>query len=191
MKTLDGVRVAVIAMDGFEETELTEPVKALQEAGAEVDILSIKEGKIQAFQHHDKTIQVDVTSTLKDADPTLYTLLLLPGGAYNADAARFEPQVLEFVKSFQTSSKPIAAICHAAWILVSAGLVRGRTLTSYKTIQDDIRNAGGSWVDKEVIVDGNWITSRQPSDIPAFNREIFNLIQKYQSEQGGKGQRVA
>lgn len=176
MPQLTGVRVAVLATDGFEESELTIPCQALRAAGAQVDIISLKKGKIQAFKHHDKSIQVDVDRTLDECKPEEYQALMLPGGALNADAARIEPKVQKFVRSFQESNKPIAAICHAAWILVSAGIVRNRSLTSYKTIQDDIRNAGGNWRDQEVVVDGNWVTSRQPSDLPTFNREMIRVF---------------
>jgi len=177
---LNKVRAAVFAMDGFEERELTEPVKALRNAGAQVDIISLKLGKIQAFNHFDKTIQIDVNRVLSEVDPNEFDLLVLPGGALNADTSRIIPEVQTFVRAFHEASKPMAVICHAPWILVSSGLVAGRTLTAYKTIQDDIRNANGNWIDQEVVVDQNWVTSRQPADLPAFIREIFNLISRYQ-----------
>jgi len=176
MPELSGMRVAVIATDGFEESELTEPVKALKEAGARADILSPNGGDIQAFKHHDKSIRVRSDRTLSEARPDEYDALHLPGGALNADALRMLPQVQSFVKAMQSAGKPIAIICHAPWIMVSSGLVKGRTMTSYHTIQDDIRNAGATWVDQEVVTDDNWVTSRQPSDIPAFNREMIKLF---------------
>lgn len=176
MTQLSNLRVAVIAGDGFEEAELTEPVKALKDAGATVEIISNKSGQIQAFRHHDKSITVPVDRTLDAVKPEDYDAVLLPGGALNADTLRIEPKIQSFLKSVQQAGKPIASICHAPWELISAGLVQGRKLTSYKTIQDDIRNAGGEWVDQEVVVDGNWVTSRQPDDIPAFNRETINLF---------------
>jgi protease I len=176
MAALENFRVAVLATDGFEEAELTEPAKSLGQAGAKVDIISLKPGTIQAFQHHDKSIQVPVDLTIDQANPQHYDALLLPGGALNADKMRAEPKVLQFVRAIHDAGKPMAVICHAPWELVSANLVRGRTLTSYYTIQDDIRNAGGNWVDKEVVVDGNLVTSRQPSDILAFNREMIRLF---------------
>jgi protease I len=182
MAQLSNVRAAIFATDGFEESELTEPLKALRDAGAQVHIISNKSGKIQAFRHHDKSIQVPVDLTLDRANPENYQVLMLPGGALNADAARIQPLVQEFVRSFDAAGKPMAVICHAPWLLVSAGLVKGRTLTSYKTIQDDIRNAGGNWVDQEVVVDQNWVTSRQPKDLPAFNREMINMISAYQAK---------
>ncbi|MFS0515819.1 type 1 glutamine amidotransferase domain-containing protein [Nostoc sp. UIC 10607] len=179
MPDLSNFRVAVIATDGFEESELTEPVRPLKEAGATVEILSAKLGQIQAFRHFDKSITVNVDRVLTEAQPEEFDAVLLPGGALNADTLRMGPKVQLFLQKMQEQGKPIAAICHAPWELVSAGLVRGRTLTSYYTIQDDIRNAGGNWVDKEVVVDRNWVTSRQPDDIAAFNREMLNLFSKF------------
>ncbi|OGW51230.1 MAG: protease [Nitrospirae bacterium GWC2_57_9] len=181
MAQLNKIRAAVFAVDGVEESELTEPVKALCDAGVQVEVISLKPGKIQAFKHHDKTFKINVDRTLNEAAPDDYQVLLLPGGALNADAARIEPRVREFVRSFELAGKPMAVICHAPWLLVSAGLVKGRTLTGYKTIEDDIRNAGGNWVDREVVVDGNWVTSRKPSDLPAFIREMLKAISDYQS----------
>ena len=173
---LDRLRVAVSATDGFEETELTEPLRALKEAGAEVDVVSLKAGEIQGMRHHDKTISVKVDKTLDELKPEKYDAVVLPGGALNADRLRLEPKLQQFLRSFDEEGKPIAAICHAPWELVSAGLVRGRKLTAYHTIRDDIQNAGGAFTDQEVVLDGNWVTSRQPSDLPAFNREMLNLF---------------
>jgi protease I len=119
---------------------------------------------------------VTADRTLDEARPEEYDALMMPGGALNADALRAVPRAREFVRSFQEAGKPIAAICHAPWVLISAGVVRGRTLTSYHTIQDDVRNAGGNWADREVVEDGNWVTSRQPSDIPAFNKAMLRLF---------------
>ncbi len=176
MAELSDLCVAVIATDGFEETELTEPVRALKDTAARVEILSPKGGKIQAFRHLDKATKVKADHALPDTRPEDYDALLLPGGALNADALRTLPEVQMFLRDFQQAGKPMAIICHAPWLLVSAGLVRGRTLTSYYTIQDDIRNAGGTWVDREVVEDGNWVTSRQPSDIPAFTKAMLALF---------------
>lgn len=176
MTDLSNLSVAVLATDGFEEAELTEPVRALKEAGARVEVLSTKSGQIQAFRHHDKGTTVSVDRLLDEAQPSEYDAVLLPGGALNADTLRMEPKVQSFLQEMQQAGKPFASICHAPWELVSANLVKGRTLTSYYTIQDDIRNAGGNWVDREVVVDGNWVTSRQPDDIPAFNREMLKLF---------------
>jgi protease I len=184
MRDLSNLRVAVIATNGFEESELVEPVRTLKEAGATVEIVSAKLGQIQAFRHHDKSIMVNVERLLDEVNPEEYNAVLLPGGALNADTLRMGPAVQSFLRQIQQAGKPIAAICHAPWELISAGLVRGRTLTSYYTIQDDIRNAGGNWVDQEVVVDGNWVTSRQPSDIPAFNREMLELFSRVPSVSG-------
>jgi protease I len=178
MPQLQNYRVAILATDGFEEAELTEPRKALQEAGARADVISLKSGQIQAFKHHDKSIKVDVDRTLDEARPDEYDAVLLPGGALNADAMRVEPKVQQFLRAAHAAGKPFAVICHAPWELISSGMASGRTMTSYHTIKDDIRNAGATWVDQEVVVDRTLITSRQPSDIPAFNREMLNLFAK-------------
>jgi protease I len=172
------LRVAVIATDGFEEAELTEPVKALRDAGAQVDIIAPHSGSIQGFKHFDKSISVPVDRTLDGADPRDYQAVVLPGGALNADGIRREPMLQEFLRAFDSDQKPMAVICHAPWELISAGLARGRTMTSWPSIQDDIRNAGGNWVDREVVVDGNLITSRKPDDLPAFNRELLQRLTK-------------
>ncbi len=176
MAALDNFKVAILATDGFEESELTEPAKSLGQASAKVDIIAPKPGKIQAFQHMDKSITVPVDKTIDQANPNDYDALMLPGGALNADFMRAQPKVLEFIRAMDRAGKPMAVICHAPWELISAGLVRGRTLTSYHTIQDDIRNAGGNWVDKEVVVDGQLVTSRQPSDLLSFIREMVRLF---------------
>ena len=179
MSRLDGFRVAVLATDGFEEVELTEPVKALKDAGAEVAILSLNPGRIQGVRHDlDKTGRIDVDRVIRDVTPEEFDAVHLPGGTVNADSLRMVPEVRAFLRAVQAAGKPIAAICHAPWELVSAGLVRGRTLTSYHTLQDDIRNAGGHWVDQGVVEDGNWVTSRQPGDLPAFNRAMLALFSR-------------
>jgi protease I len=168
--------VAILATDGFEEAELTEPAKALGQAGAKVDIIAPHDGRIQAFKHHDKTITVPVDLTLDNADPARYDALMLPGGALNADAMRVQPKAQAFIRAMAQAGKPMAVICHAPWELVSADVAKGKTMTSYHTIQDDVRNAGATWVDKEVVVDGTLVTSRQPDDIPAFNAEMLKLF---------------
>jgi protease I len=176
---LKGFRVAVLATEGFEESELTEPVKALRDAGAEVTIVSLQPGRIQGVQHDlDKTVKVKVDRTIRDVSADDFDAVHLPGGTVNADSMRMVPQVQSFLRAMQDAGKPIAAICHAPWELVSAGLVRGRTLTSYHTIQDDVRNAGATWVDREVVEDDNWVTSRQPGDLPAFNRAMLGLFSR-------------
>lgn len=174
---LNGMTVAILATNNFEEAELFDPREALEHAGATVTVIAPKAGKIQAMKHDEKSKkQVDVDITLDKANPDQYDALLLPGGALNADHLRVEPKAQDFVRSFERAGKPIAVICHGPWLLVSAGLVEGRTLTSYHTIRDDIRNAGGEWRDEEVVRDRNWVSSRQPSDIPAFSREMLKLF---------------
>jgi len=179
MSELTAFRVAVLATDGFEESELTEPVKALRDAGAVVTILSFEAGEIQGVRHDlDKTVRVKVNRTIRNASAEQFDAVQLPGGTVNADRMRSVPEVLDFLRAMQDAGKPFAAICHAPWELVSAGLVHGRTLTSYHTIQDDIRNAGGDWVDRAVVENGNWVTSRQPSDLPAFIRGMIALFSR-------------
>jgi protease I len=177
--TLPNLRVAILATDGFEESELTEPLKALAEAGAEVTIVSLEHADIQGVQHMTKTLRVPVDHTMDEVDPDQFDAVHLPGGALNADKLRTVPDVQIFLQEIDRAGKPIAAICHAPWLLISAGLVQGRKLTSYYTIQDDVRNAGGVWSDQEVVEDYNWITSRQPSDLPAFNRAMLDLFGRY------------
>lgn len=176
MDQLKGLRVAVIAADGFEESELTEPVKALNEAGAEISIVSLKKGPIQAFKHHDKSITINADMSVEDLSADEFDAVMLPGGALNADQLRVNGNVKSFLKSIDQLRKPMAVICHAPWELISAGVARGRKLTAYHTIKDDLVNAGANFVDSEVVVDGNIVTSRQPSDLPAFNREMIRLF---------------
>jgi len=178
---LTGCRVAVLATDGVEDAELREPREALKNAGAQVTLIAPKQGKIQSFQHFDKKDQFNVDTLLGDADPKQFDGVLLPGGALNSDTLRVQPQAQEFVREMDRAGKPIAVICHAPWLLVSAGLLKGRTLTSYHTIQDDVRNAGGNWEDEQVVRDRNWLSSRQPSDIPAFNRAMIDLFAEKRS----------
>ena len=178
MNALQQFRVAVIATDGFEEAELTETVKALKDAGAQVDVIANKSGMIQAFRHHDKSIQVKVDRNISEVKANDYDGLLLPGGAMSADELRADTKVIEFVKQFNDSQKPIAAICHAPWILASAGLLEGRMVTSYFTIRDDLKNAGAHWADQSVVVDRNLVTSRTPKDIPSFNREMIKVFSR-------------
>lgn len=181
MAELSNFRVAVVATDGFEESELTEPVKALKDAGAMVMIVSLKSGEIQAFRHDTKTIKVKVDHTIDNVRAEDFDAVQLPGGALNADALRMVPKVQQFLCDMQKAKKPMAIICHAPWSLVSARLVKGRTLTSYHTIQDDIKNAGGHWIDQEVVEDENWVTSRQPKDLPAFNQAMLKLFASQRS----------
>jgi protease I len=181
-KKLEGMRVAILATNGVEQVELTEPRKALEDAGARTTLVSTKPGKIKGMKHDQIADEFEVEMLLDEANPEEFDAILLPGGAFNADALRAENTAQEFVRYIDDSGKPIAVICHAPWLLISAGLVEGRTLTSYYTIEDDIRNAGGNWMDKEVICDQNWVSSRQPSDIPIFNREMINLFSQQKSK---------
>jgi len=175
-KPLANLRVAILATNDFEQSEMTEPREALKAAGAQTTLIALKAGKLQAMKHDVKADYFDVDQVLEKANPADFDAVVLPGGALNADALRADPRAQEFVRRIDKAGKPIAVICHGSWLLVSAGLTKGRTLTSYYTIQDDIRNSGGQWVDQEVVRDRNWISSRQPSDLPAFNREMIALF---------------
>jgi len=173
---LDNCKVAILAMDGFEEAELTEPYRALTEAGAKVDVISQKSGEIQGFRHVDKGSKVKVDRTFSDASADDYDAVVLPGGVVNGDAIRLVPEAQQFVQSANAAHKPLAVICHGGWLPVSAGIVKGHTMTSWPSLQDDIRNAGGTWVDQRVVRDGNFITSRKPDDLPAFNAELISCL---------------
>lgn len=179
---LNGLRVAILLTDDFEQVEMTEPRKALEQAGAQTQIISVKPGQVTGMNHDVKADSFKVDMTLEQAKPDDFDAVLLPGGAINADTLRVEPKAQEFIRRINDTVKPIAIICHAPWLLVSPGLVKGRTLTSYHTIQDDIRNAGGTWQDREVVRDRNWVTSRQPDDIPAFNEAMISLFAEQQSQ---------
>jgi protease I len=170
---LNGKRVAIVATDMVEQVELLEPRKALDEAGARTDVISIEPGKIQGFNHYDKGDEIPVDRTIEEASADEYDALLLPGGVGNPDVLRTDENVVSFVRDFFEQGKPVAAICHGPWTLVEAGVVRNRTLTSWPSIQTDIRNAGGNWVDEEVHVDQGLVTSRKPDDIPAFNAKMI------------------
>ncbi len=172
-KRLDGKRVAILATDGFEQVELTEPRKALDAAGAQTIVVSPKEGSIKGWQHDHWGDMVRVDRSLDAARTDDFDALLLPGGVMNPDNLRLNRRAVEFVRRFYTSGKPIAAICHGPWMLVEADVVRGRTLTSWPSLQTDIRNAGGDWVDREAVADEGLVTSRKPDDIPAFNSKVI------------------
>ena len=174
--TLSGLRVAILVTDDFEQVELVEPKKALEQAGATTKIIAPKAGQVQGMNHDVKADTFPVDMTLDQANPGDFDAVLLPGGAVNADALRMEPKAQDFVRQIESSKKPIAVICHGPWLLISAGLVKGKNMTSYYTIQDDIRNAGGNWTDQEVVRDGNWVSSRSPKDLPAFNKAIVELF---------------
>jgi protease I len=165
---LAGKTIAVLATDGFEQVELTEPVKALKAAGATVEVVSPKGGQIQGYNHHDKGETVPVDRPLSEADAGGYDGLVLPGGVINPDQLRLEPAAIDFVRSFVRSERPIAAICHGPWTLIDAEGVDGRRMTSWPSLKTDLRNAGAEWVDEEVVVDDGLVTSRKPDDLPAF-----------------------
>src|SRR5580658_10157436 len=173
---LQGKSIAILATDGFEQSELTKPKKALEEAGARTQVVSPAGQKIKGWDKKDWGEEVPVDITLDSADPASYDALLLPGGVMNPDQLRMNPAAVRFVKHFFEHAKPVAAICHGPWMLVEAGAVEGRTVTSWPSLQTDIRNAGGKWVDQEVVVDNGLITSRKPADIPAFNRKMIEEI---------------
>jgi len=176
MSDLKGIRVAILATDGVEQTELTEPRKFIDQLGAETTLLSPKAGQIQAMQHDEKGEKIKVDRVLEGADPNEFDAVLLPGGALNADQLRVNKDAQRFVQEIDRAQKPIAVICHAPWLLVSAGLTQGRKMTSYHTMQDDVRNSGAEWSDEQLVRDRNWVSSRQPSDIPAFHRGIAELF---------------
>jgi len=179
---LNGMHVAILLTNDFEQVEMTEPRKALQEAGAKTTLISPKAGKVQGFKHDEKADAFPVDTTLDQANPDDFDAVLLPGGALNADHLRVNKKAQEFVRKIDREQKPIAVICHGPWLLVSAGLTKGRKMTSYHTIQDDIRNSGATWEDKEVLRDRNWVSSRQPDDIPAFNREMIALFAEHKNK---------
>jgi protease I len=170
---LQGKRVAIIAADMVERVELVEPRKALEAAGAKTELISIKPGEIRSFNHFDPADTFKVDRTAEEVDASDYDALFIPGGVGNPDQLRGDENVVSFVRDFFEQGKPVAAICHAPWVLVEAGVVKGRTVTSWPTLQTDIRNAGGKWVDQEVVVDSGLVTSRKPDDIPAFNKKMI------------------
>jgi deglycase len=176
-QTLAGKKVAILATDGFEQDELLSPLEALRDAGADAQVVSpSNESKIKGWKHTDWGKKVKVDLPLNEANADEFDALVLPGGVMNPDNLRRDPQVLEFVKSFFNAGKPVGAICHGPWTLIDAGVVRGRKMTSYETIQTDLKNAGANWVDEEVVVDNGLITSRKPDDLPAFNAKLIEEI---------------
>ncbi len=173
---LAGKKIAILATDGFEISELFSPLDALREAGATVDIISDKSGSIKSWDKTDWGKSIDVTKTLSEANASDYNALMLPGGVINPDKLRVNKDALKFVKEFSEAKKPIGAICHAPQILISAGLVSGRKMTSYKSIKTDMENAGALWEDSEVVVDKGLVTSRNPDDLPAFNKKLIEEV---------------
>ena len=170
---LKNTRVAILATDGFERAELIEPRKALDAEGAQTQVISPKSGQIKAWEkdHWGDTVRVDIA--LGQANPEDFDALLLPGGVINADSIRMEPRAVEFVRAFVKGGKPMAVICHAPWILIEAEAVRGKKLTSWPSLKTDLKNAGASWVDEQVVTDNGLVTSRKPDDIPAFNKKMI------------------
>jgi protease I len=180
---LDGMRVAVVATDGVEQVELDRPWQALEEAGAEPALLSLEPGTITAFNHLDRGDTKKVDGVVGDADPDHYAALVLPGGVVNGDFIRADADAVAFVTAFFDAGKPVAAICHAPWVLAEADVVRGRRMTSWPSLQTDLRNAGATWVDKEVVVDGNLITSRNPDDLEAFGAAIVERFAEQSADE--------
>ena len=173
MNELNGKRIAILAADGFEQVELEKPKLAIEQAGATTNIVSPSEGEIQGMHHADKGDKFQVDLALENAKAEEFDALMIPGGLMNPDTLRTDQKALDFVRHFFSTGKPVAAICHAAWVLIDAGVAKGRTLTSWPAIKTDVRNAGGNWVDKEVVVDNGLVTSRRPDDIPAFNEKMI------------------
>jgi protease I len=176
MNNLKGKRVAIIVTDGFEQIEMTSPREALEEAGATCVLLAPKAGDVQGFKHHDRKNRFKVEMTLRKADAADFDAVLLPGGVINADAIRIDKDAQRIVQEIDRAGKPIAVICHGPWLLISAKLMRGRHITSWPTLRDDLENAGARWEDKECIRDRNWVSSRKPDDLPVFNRETIALF---------------
>jgi protease I len=174
--SLNGKKVAILATDGFEQSELLEPKKALEEAGATALVVSPNAGKIKGWNHKDWGKEVPVDVTLDSAKAEDFDALVLPGGVMNPDQLRMNPKAVEFVKQFTQNGKPVAAICHGPWTLVEADAVRGKVMTSWPSLQTDLKNAGATWVDKEVVSDRQLVTSRKPDDLPAFNREMIRMF---------------
>jgi protease I len=173
MPSLQGKKVAVLATDGFEQVELVKPVEALRQAGAQVEVIAPKGGEIQGFNHHDKGDKVPVDRELAQANASDYDAIMLPGGVINPDQLRLEPKAIDFIRAFAEASKPIAAICHGPWTLINAEAVEGRKMTSWPSLEADLRNAGAEWVDQEVVVDRGLVTSRKPDDLPAFCEKMI------------------
>ena len=184
-------RVAVLSENGFEQSELTEPKKALEQAGASVEVVSPQASKIKGWQHGNWGDEVTVDRKLDDARPEQYDALLLPGGVMNPDKLRINQRAIEFIKHFVDSGKPIAAICHGPWPLIEAGGVKGRKMTSWPSLKTDLRNAGAEWVDQEVVTDRGLVTSRKPDDIPAFNRKMIEEFAEGKHTPHGKSELTA
>ena len=175
-RSLNGLKVAILVTDGFEQVEMTEPRKALDEAGAETRLVSPKDGRTKAWKFTEWGDEFPVDVPLAQARPDDFDALLLPGGVINPDELRTLPEAVAFAKAFFDAGKPVASICHGPWTIIEAGAARGRRLTSWPSLRTDLSNAGADWVDEQVVVDGNLVTSRKPDDIPAFNRAVITLF---------------
>ncbi len=182
MEKLSSKKVAVLATDGFEQSELEQPVKALKEAGAQVEIVSLKSGSIKGWDQKDWGNEIAVDKTVDAVNAADYDALVLPGGVMNPDALRVSKEAVSFVKDFMDNGKPVAAICHGPWTLVEAGALKGRTVTSWPSLKTDIENAGGTWVDQEVVTDNGLVTSRKPADLPAFCKKMIEEISEGEHE---------
>ena len=175
--SLDGMKVAILVSDGFEQSEMTEPRKALDSAGAQTQIVSPLDGSVRGWKHLDPADSFEVDVPLQNANAGDFDALLLPGGVVNPDALRINEKAVAFVRAFVESGKPIAAICHGPWTLINAGGVEGRKMTSWPSLRADLQNAGAKWIDQEVVVDQHMVTSRKPDDLPAFNREMVKQFE--------------
>jgi protease I len=180
---LSNKKIAILVENGFEQVEMTEPKKILEQAGAQTFLISPQQDKVQGWNHFDKGDDFSVDLQLDNAKPSDFDALVLPGGVANPDQLRTNPKAVQFVKSFFEAGKPVAAICHGLWTLIEAGVVKGRTLTSWPSLQTDLKNAGANWVDREVVIDMGLVTSRNPDDIPAFNRKMVEEFAEGQHEQ--------
>lgn len=175
-RKLSGMKIAILATDGFEQSELIEPRKALEQAGAQTHVIAPKPGAIQGMRHAEKGERIDVDTALADADANAYDALVLPGGVVNPDSLRINTAAIAFIRRFVEDDKPIAAICHGPWTLIEAGGVRGRKMTSWPSLKTDLKNAGAAWVDQEVVVDNGLVTARKPADLPAFCAKMIEEI---------------
>ncbi len=189
MPTLSKQRVAILVADGFEQVEMTEPRKALDDAGADTRIVSPARGQVQGWKHHDKADRFNVDVPLQQADADDFDALVLPGGVANPDQLRLVPEAVKFVQEFFRAGKPVAVICHGPWTLVEAGVVKDRSITSWPSLRTDLVNAGANWTDKEVVVDGVLVSSRKPDDLPAFNRKMIEVFAAARSRESASAAR--
>ncbi len=189
MPTLSKQRVAILVADGFEQVEMTEPRKALDDAGADTRIVSPARGQVQGWKHHDKADRFNVDVPLQQADADDFDALVLPGGVANPDQLRLVPEAVKFVQEFFRAGKPVEVICHGPWTLVEAGVVKDRSITSWPSLRTDLVNAGANWTDKEVVVDGVLVSSRKPDDLPAFNRKMIEVFAAARSRESASAAR--